>query len=64
MKDGLTFALALLAAMCAENIPLMLVLALLAVAVPIGVKIANVCDFGHKKTAPRVCTSESGQLEE
>lgn len=63
MKGGLTFALVLLAAMCAEDIPLMLGLVLLAGAVGLGGKSPNDWGFGQKKTAPRGANSESGKVD-
>lgn len=55
MKDAIIFTLALLAAACAENIPLLMVLVVAAVAVT---EIP-----ATRKTAPRVRTSESGKAD-
>lgn len=63
MKDTLTFALVLLAAICAECIPALLALTGLAAVVALGGKIPDDWDFGQKKTAPRAGTSESGVAE-
>lgn len=63
MKDAIVFALVLLAAMCSEDIPLLLGLVLLAGAMGLGGKMPNVWGSGQKKTAPRGANSESGKAD-